>query len=130
MLAFEEKLYVCDLGLFQQRKSPVAEDIGHALETLVFNELVARGFKVFVGKIDAMEIDFMISGPEGKAYVQVAYMLASEKTREREFGSLEAVRDNYPKYVVTLDPVTRNRNGIIHLGLIDFLLDEGLLVLG
>ena len=57
-------------------------------------------------------------------------MLASEKTREREFGSLEAVRDNYPKYVVTLDPVTRNRNGIIHLGLIDFLLDEGLLVLG
>lgn len=130
VLAFEEKLYVCDLGLFQQRKSPVAEDIGHALETLVFNELVARGFKVFVGKIDAMEIDFMISGPEGKAYVQVAYMLASEKTREREFGSLEAVRDNYPKYVVTLDPVTRNRNGIIHLGLIDFLLDEGLLVLG
>ena len=68
--------------------------------------------------------------PEGKAYVQVAYMLAGEKTREREFGSLEAVRDNYPKYVVTLDPVTRNRNGIIHLGLIDFLLDEGLLVLG
>ena len=57
-------------------------------------------------------------------------MLASEKTRAREFGSLEAVRDNYPKYVVTLDPVTRNRNGIIHLGLVDFLLDEGLLVLG
>lgn len=103
-------------------------DIEKVMENVVYNELVRRGYDVCVGQLQAAEIDFVCFRPSGqRVYVQVAYIIADEGTREREFGNLRAINDNYPKYVISMTPlVTRNDDeGIIHLNLRKFL-KEGL----
>ena len=122
-----EKYYFEDLGLrncirgFDQRK-----DINKVMENAVFLHLIRMGYKVFVGKLGTMEIDF-VAEKEGKSiYVQVAYMLTDETTVSREFTNLLKVGDNYPKYVVTMDEFNagRNYNGIEQVHLKDFLLKK------
>lgn len=103
-------------------------DIEKVIENVVYNHLVRLGYDVFVGQLQAAEIDFVCMKPTGeRAYVQVAYIIANEVTRRREFGNLSAINDNYPKYVISMTPlVTRNDdNGITHLHLRKFL-KEGL----
>lgn len=103
-------------------------DIEKVMENVVYNHLVRLGYEVTVGQLQASEIDFVCSKPTGeRAYVQVAYIIADEATRQREFGNLRAIHDNYPKYVISMTPlVTRsNDGGIIHLNLRKFL-KEGL----
>ncbi len=103
-------------------------DIEKMMENVVYNHLVRLGYEVTVGQLQASEIDFVCSKPTGeRVYVQVAYIIADAATREREFGNLRAINDNYPKYVISMTPlVTRsNDDGIIHLNLRKFL-KEGL----
>ena len=103
-------------------------DIEKVMENVVYNHLVRLGYEVTVGQLQASEIDFVCSKPTGeRVYVQVAYIIADAATREREFGNLRAINDNYPKYVISMTPlVTRsNDDGIIHLNLRKFL-KEGL----
>jgi len=98
-------------------------DINLVLENIVYMELLRRGWKVTVGKVGDREIDFVAEKQGEKLYVQVAYLLASPETVEREFGVYDRVRDNFPKYIVTLDEFDMSKNGIKHRNIRDFLLE-------
>ena len=89
-----------------------------------YMELLRRGYTVTVGKAGDKEIDFVCEDQGNKLYIQVAYLLASEDTIEREFGVYDRVRDNFPKYVITLDEFDMSRNGIKHRNIRDFLLQK------
>ena len=88
----------------------------------MYLEMLSRGYDVKVGKLDTQEIDFVCYKGQKKLYIQVAYVL-SEDCIAREFGNLEKIDDNYPKYVISSDIVDMSRNGIVHYNIIDFLLD-------
>ena len=87
-------------------------------------ELLRRGYEVTVGRTGDKEIDFVCDKRGEKLYVQVTYLLASEETVNREFGAYDSIRDNFPKYVVSLDEFDMSRNGIKHRNIRDFLLAE------
>lgn len=121
-LAFEEKTYVCDLGFFHLKKNRVKDEYNYMMETLCYNELISRGYQVYVGKTYKGEIDFIATrGPE-KIYVQAVYLLTDEAVTEREFGAYRVIQDNYPKYVISMDKIDSSREGIIHMNVIDFCL--------
>ena len=82
--------------------------------------------KVFVGKTYRGEIDFIVESTQGKCYIQAAYLLSSESAIEREFGAYDVVSGSYPKYVISMDPLTSSRNGIEHISLLDFLSRDNL----
>jgi hypothetical protein len=126
VLRFQQKLYLCDHGFRHVVFSSNMRDIELVLENLVLLHLLQFGYKVFVGQLDGREIDFVAQKGERLLYVQVCYLLAGEETREREFGNLEKIRDNFPKYVVSMDPIRQSRNGIEHYHIIDFLLAKAL----
>ena len=96
--------------------------VNQTLENIVYMELLRRGYEVHVGKAENLEVDFSAQKSGERVYVQVSYLLAGEETIEREFGALEQIRDNFPKYVVTMDEISRSRNGIRHFNIRDFLL--------
>jgi uncharacterized protein len=123
-LAFEEKVYVSDLGFFHLKKNRVKDEFSYLVETICYNELIARGYKVYVGKTHKGEVDFIAERNKEKFYIQAAYLLSDEKVIEREFGAYDAISDHYPKYVITMDRMTVTRDGIIHMNLIDFLLNH------
>ncbi len=128
VLAFEEKTYICDLGFFNLKKNRIKFEYGPMVETLIYNELIARGYRVYIGKTYKGEVDFIAQKGSKKIYIQAAYHLDSEETVSREFGAFSDIRDNYPKYVVSYDDWQMDDiDGIIHLPLIDFLLDETLI---
>lgn len=127
VLSFEEKFYVCDMGLFALKKNRVKDEYNLVIETIVYNELIARGYQVYIGKTYKGEVDFIAERGGEKFYIQAAYLMENEATIEREFGAYEAIRDNYPKYVISYDDWTADREGIRHLNLIDFLTDETVL---
>lgn len=122
-LAFEEKLYVTDLGFFHLKKNRVKDEYSYLVETICYNELIARGYKVYIGKTHKGEVDFIAERNKEKFYIQAAYLLSDEKVIEREFGAYNSIDDHYPKYVISMDRTTLSRDGIIHMNLIDFLLD-------
>lgn len=92
------------------------------LENIVFIELFRRGYDVHVGKVGGEEMDFVANRQNEKIYVQVSYILASESAIEREFVVYALVRDNWPKYVVSMYELDMSREGIKHMNTIDFLL--------
>ncbi len=123
ILKTQEKFYVSDLSVIYALMGYRNRMISGILENVVFLELRRRGYKVFVGKLDDKEIDFIAEKQGGKIYVQVAYKLESEQTVEREFSSLLAVKDQYPKYVVTMDEFWKESiEGVKHVHIADFLL--------
>ncbi len=124
LLSAGEKYYAVDLGLRNVIKSSDAIDFNKLYENIVYLELLARGYDVKVGKTDKYEIDFVAYKGKERIYVQVCYLLASEETIEREFGNLERIQDNYPKYVISGDLPDFSRNGIRHFNIIKFLLDK------
>lgn len=124
VLAFEGKTYVCDLGFFQLKKNRVKDEWSLLIETVIFNELIARGYKVYIGKTYRGEIDFIAELPASRIYIQAAYLMSDESTIQREFGAFASIQDHYPKYVISMDPITSDRDGIRHLNLLDFLLNE------
>ena len=99
-------------------------DINLVLENIVYLELLRRGYKVTVGKVGEKEIDFVCDRRGEKLYIQVAYLLADESTVKREFGVYDSIRDNFPKYVVTMDELDMSRNGIKHRNIRDFLMES------
>ncbi|MEC4294455.1 ATP-binding protein [Adlercreutzia shanghongiae] len=115
------KYYVVDPGLRNAFLGTRPRDYGHVLENLVFIELLRRGYEVTVGRIDGKEIDFIAVNHKGKVYVQVSQSLIDEGVRQREFAPLLDVRDAYPKYVLSLDPMDYSHDGIIHMSLREFL---------
>ena len=101
-------------------------DYGMLIENVVYNELISRGYSVLVGRKGNKEIDFVVSDGMRKAYVQVAYLMPTKDVVEREEGPLLAMRDGFPKYIISMDPITISDNGIVRLNLInDFLLGNG-----
>lgn len=125
ILNINEKYYLADHGIRQAVFENNERDINQIFENIVFLELLRRGYTVRVGKVENLEVDFVCtkSGSE-KIYIQVAYLLASNETIEREFSVLEKIQDNYPKYVISMDLFNMSRNGIKHLNIVDFLLEE------
>lgn len=124
VLSFEEKTYVCDLGFFHLKKNRVKDEYNYIIETMCYNELISRGYQVYIGKTYKGEVDFIATKGDEKIYVQAAYLLSDEKVVEREFGAYRDIADNYPKYVVSMDKITISRDGIKHLNLIDFCMGE------
>lgn len=122
ILKTQEKFYVSDVAIIYATMGYRDRMIGGILENIVFLELKRRDYKVYVGKFNDVEIDFVAEKKDKKIYVQVAYKLENEQTIAREFGNLELVDDNYPKYVVTMDDFWKdNINGIKHLHITEFL---------
>jgi predicted AAA+ superfamily ATPase len=120
-----EKYYFEDMGLRNiLTKNALPQDTGKLVECAVYLFLVQQGFTVYVGKDGSAEIDFIAEKQDERIYVQAAWRVDNEQTYTREFGNLEAIKDNYPKYVVTLDEDIMNKNpqGIRHVSLREFLL--------
>ena len=122
ILAVNDKYYMADHGIREAVYGGNMRDINLILENIVFMELYRRGYNVTVGKIGEKEIDFICARRDEKLYIQVAYLLASPETIAREFGVYAHIRDNYPKYVVTMDELDMSRDGIKHRNIRDFLL--------
>lgn len=124
-----DKFYFEDNGIRNALAGGTREgDIEKVIENIIYQHLIRLGYQVYVGQLQAGEIDFVCTKPDGqRIYVQASYIIADMATREREFGNLRAINDNYPKYVISMPPLlTRNDdNGITHLHLRKFL-KEGL----
>lgn len=119
-----QKTYFGDIGLRNLIAGGSREtDIEKVLENVVYQHLVRLGYQVYVGELRVGEVDFVCSKPGQVRYVQVAYIINNEETREREFGRLRDIRNDYPKYVISLTPMLSSRDyeGITHLGLRKFL---------
>lgn len=116
-----EKFYLTDVGLARIHSTRI--DLGASLENIIYNELVSRGYEVHIGILRNAEIDFIAQRGNQKEYFQVCYLLASEETIKREFGAFNSVKDNYPKYVLSLDKFDFSQDGIIHKNIIDWLLE-------
>ena len=123
VLNVNEKYYIADHGMREAILGSNQRDINQIFENIIYLELLRKGYNVRVGKIDNLEVDFVCTKGNEKIYVQVAYLLASPETIEREFTSLEKIDDNYPKYVISMDEFDMSRNGIIHINIIDFLMN-------
>ena len=124
LLTAGEKYYAVDLGLRNVIKASDEIDFNKLYENVVYLELLSRGYDVKVGKTDNYEIDFVAYKGKERIYIQVCYLLASPETVEREFGNLERINDNYPKYVISGDLPDFSRNGIRHFNIVRFLLDK------
>ena len=119
-----DKYYLTDMGLGRIRNTGFKLEMGALLENVVYNELLFRGYEVYVGKTRNGEIDFVTIRDNKKEYYQVAYYLYDENVIEREFGAFSGVPDNYPKYVLSFDKMDFSRDGIIHKNILDFLMEE------
>ncbi len=124
ILTVNEKYYIADHGIREAVFGGNMKDINLIFENIVYMELLRRGYKVTVGKAGEKEIDFIAEKQTQKLYVQVAYLLASEETIRREFGAYDAIRDNFPKYVVSYDEFDMSRDGLKHMNIREFLLSE------
>lgn len=118
------KYYMTDLGIAQIKNNNFEINKSFAIENVIYNELLKRGYDVYIGKIKNKEIDFIATKGNIKEYYQVAYLLADDKVIEREFGVYDNINDNHPKYVLSLDKVDLSRNNIIHKNIIDWLLED------
>ena len=122
------KYYATDLGIAQIKNNNPEFKTYIVLENIVYNELINRNYEVYIGKTKNGEIDFLVKKDGLIKYIQVSYELyGNDSAIEREFGAYRYIDDNYPKYVISLDKIDLSRNGIIHLNLIDFLLEDKLL---
>lgn len=125
-LSGEKKYYVSDLSFYFSLNTDNKINYGPVLENIVYFYAKSQGYSISVGRIGKLECDFILRDHKmNYVYVQVAYTIAlSKKTEDREYKSLESIRDNYPKYVMTTDYLLQNRNGIKHVNLIDFIISN------
>ena len=122
ILNVNEKYYIADHGIREAIMENNQKNINQVLENIVYFEMLRRGYNVKIGKVDNLEVDFVCKKNDETIYIQVSYLLASEDTKEREFSVLENIKDNYPKYVLSMDEFDMSRNGIKHVNLIEFLI--------
>ena len=119
-----EKYYSVDIGLRFMLLGQRANDVGHILENIVYLELIRRGYQVYVGKVDDMEIDFVAQNSLGNTYIQVSASVRDENTLARELKPLKAIKDNYPKILLTLDEdPDGDYEGIIRKNALDWLME-------
>lgn len=125
LLETNDKYYYEDHGIRNMLVGGCHDmDIEKVIENVVYQHLIHWGYDVSVGQLQVGEVDFVCTkGDAQRLYIQVSYIIGSEETRQREFGRLEAIADNYPKYVISMTPLVRRNdaNGIIHLSLREFL---------
>ena len=121
ILNVNEKYYIADHGIREAIMENNQKNINQVLENIVYFEMLRRGYNIKIGKVDNFEVDFVCKKNDETIYIQVSYLLASEDTKEREFSVLENIKDNYPKYVLSMDEFDMSRNGIKHVNLIEFL---------
>jgi predicted AAA+ superfamily ATPase len=123
ILSLNSKYYVADVGLRTVLFGRAGRDFGYVLENVVYLELIRRGYKVSVGKIKDIEVDFVASKPDGEIeYYQVAFTALEPSTLQRELSPLEEIRDNYPKFLLTMDPGTDIDNGIKRINVLQWLM--------
>ena len=120
----QDKFYFEDLGLRNYLcRDKRLVDIEKVLENAVYLKLKHEGYEVYIGQLDGKEIDFVARRGDETIYYQVALRISNEETYEREFGNLKLIKDNYPKYVITMDPLSSmiNDEGIKAIQAKDFL---------
>lgn len=123
-LAGEQKYYLADLSFYYAVNTDNRINYGPALENITYAYARALGYSASVGKIGKLECDFILRSPENDyAYVQVSRTIADPSTEEREYRALEAIRDAYPKYLLTMDSILQKRNGIRHVNIERFMAD-------
>ena len=124
LLESNDKYYFEDAGI-RNTQTMVGRDrdVEKVIENIIYQQLVHSGYKVHVGQLQAGEIDFVCTKGVSKIYVQASYLIAGEETRQREFGALKKIKDNYPKYVISMTPLVTKTDddGIIHISLREFL---------
>jgi len=119
-----EKYYMVDMGIRNQLTGLRDTDYGHMLENIVYLELIRRGYEVTIGKIGPVEVDFVGTKSNEKIYYQVSATILDGQTRERELRPLQAIKDNYPKVILTMDqPVFDDYSGVRIQNILDFLLE-------
>lgn len=126
ILNHSEKFYLVDQGFREAIYGNNEKDIGQTLENIVYIELLRRGYNVTIGKFRDKELDFVCKKGEKIIYIQVSYILSENNTVQREFEPLLKIQDNYPKYVITMDRFDRSQDGIKHINLMDFLMENEL----
>ena len=112
------ELYICEITW------QYAINKSFAIENVIYNELLQRGYDVYIGKTKAGEVDFIAIKGDIKEYYQVAYLLTNDDVIKREFGAYKVIDDNYPKFVLSLDKTNFSQNGIVHKNIIDWLLEN------
>ena len=122
-LAGEKKFYLSDMSFYYALNTDNKINYGPALENIVHNYAKSLDYSVSVGRFGKFECDFIVRGTNGQyAYVQVANTIAlSEETENREYRPLESIKDNYPRYVMTMDYLLQQRSGIKHVNIMDFI---------
>ena len=123
-MKYIEKQYAVDTGFRIINTNHINFEDTFFLENIIYNELVSRGYEVFTGKTYKGEVDFVAINGRKKCFIQVAYLLSSKETIEREFGAFNPITDSSPKYVLSLDKVDYSRDGISHINIIDYLLNK------
>lgn len=118
-----DKYYVCDLGLRNYLLGGI-KDLGSILENVIFLELKRKGYQIYIGKYDDLEVDFVLKNNDGLKYIQVALSVRDENTLERELNVLTKIKDNYPKYLITLDYDKVDHEGIRQIPALEFLTGE------
>lgn len=118
------KYYMTDLGIAQIKNNNFEINKSFAIENVIYNELLERGYETYIGKTKEGEIDFIATKTDEKIYIQVAYLLKEANVIEREFGAFKGINDSFPKYVLSLDKESFSQNGVIHKNIIDWLLEK------
>lgn len=118
------KFYATDLGVKRIKTNNKEINYSQSFENLIYNELIKKGYDVFIGKTNAGEIDFIASKNKEIKYIQACYDLKEEKTRNREFNAFKSINDNYPKYVISTNEEDYSKQGIKHINIFDFLMND------
>ena len=118
------KYYVTDLGIAQIKSTNTEFKNYLVLENIVYNELLIKNYEVYVGHTSNGEVDFVAKKNGETKYIQVTYSLDQEEARIREFGAFAPIKDNFPKYIISLDKVDYSRDGIKNINIIDFLMND------
>ena len=129
VLETKEKFYSVDMGLRIINTNTINYEDTFFLENIIYNELVSRGYDIYIGKTYLGEVDFIAARDGKKCFIQVSYLMNEQATIDREFNAFNPVKDSAPKYVLSLDKIDLSHNGITHLNIEDFLLEKCDLVL-
>jgi len=120
----EQKYYLADLGIYFSRNVDTRINYGPVLENIVYTYLSAKNYKISVGRIGKLECDFITRINDEYRYIQVAMTIMSEETEVREYKPFGMIRDNYPKYLLTIDTLLQKRDGVIHKNIIEFIAQD------
>ncbi len=118
------KFYATDLGVKKIKTNNKLINYSQAFENIIYNELIKKGYEVYIGKTKDSEIDFIASKNKNIKYIQACYDLTNEETRLREFKAFNTINDNYPKYIISTNTEDYSQDGIKHINIFDFLMND------